>query len=78
MGVTQGLLATMVADAVPAELRATAFGLFNFASGIALLLASLVAGLLWEQIGPSTTFLAGAGFTAVGLLGSVMFAKRSR
>lgn len=77
MGMTQGLLATMVADAAPSELRATAFGLFNFASGIALLLASLVAGFLWEQIGPSATFIAGAVFTAVGLLGSAMFKKSS-
>ena len=77
MGMTQGLLAALVADAAPSELRATAFGLFNFASGIALLFASLVAGFLWEQIGPSSTFIAGAVFAAVGLLGSAMFTKRS-
>lgn len=77
MGMTQGLLAALVADAAPSELRATAFGLFNFASGIALLFASLVAGFLWEQIGPSSTFIAGAVFAAVGLLGSAMFAKSS-
>jgi MFS family permease len=69
MGMTQGLLAALVADAAPAELRGTAFGLFNFASGVALLLASLVAGFLWEQNGPSATFLAGAAFTVIGLLG---------
>lgn len=77
MGMTQGLLATLVADAAPSELRATAFGLFNFASGIALLFASLVAGFLWEQIGPSATFITGAVFTAAGLMGSAMFAKSS-
>jgi MFS family permease len=70
MGMTQGLLATLVADAAPAALRGTAFGLFNFASGIALLLASLVAGLLWELMGPYATFLAGAAFTAIGLVGT--------
>jgi MFS family permease len=68
MGVTQGLLSALVADEAPQHLRATAFGVFNFASGIALLLASVIAGVLWEQIGPSATFIAGAVFTALGLL----------
>ncbi|HLZ97437.1 MAG TPA: MFS transporter [Steroidobacteraceae bacterium] len=68
MGMTQGLLSALVADAAPANLRATAFGVFNFASGIALLLASLIAGFFWEVIGPAATFTAGAGFTALGLL----------
>jgi MFS family permease len=68
MGMTQGLLSALVADEAPEQLRATAFGVFNFASGIALLLASLIAGVLWEQIGPSATFVAGAAFTALGLL----------
>jgi MFS family permease len=73
MGMTQGLLATLVADAAPETPRGTAFGLFNLASGIALLLASLIAGPLWELIGPSATFLAGAGFTVLGLLGTGAF-----
>ncbi len=68
MGVTQGLLSALVADEAPPRLRATAFGLFNFASGVALLLASLIAGFLWEKVGPSATFVAGAAFTALGLL----------
>ncbi len=68
MGMTQGLLSALVADEAPANIRATAFGLFNFASGVALLLASLIAGILWEQIGPSATFVAGAAFTGLGLL----------
>ena len=74
MGMTQGLLSALVADAAPANLRATAFGVFNFASGVALLLASLIAGSLWEQIGPSATFIAGAVFTAFGL--SALFLTR--
>jgi MFS family permease len=72
MGMTQGLLAACVADAAPDALRGTAFGLFNFASGVALLLASLIAGLLWQLVGPSATFVAGAAFTVVGLLGAVV------
>ena len=65
MALTQGLLSRLVAARAPAELRATAFGIFYFASGIALLLSSLGAGLLWDHAGPAATFLAGAGFAAV-------------
>lgn len=68
MGMTQGLLATMVADTAPADLRGTAFGLFNLASGVALLIASVVAGLLWDQFGASFTFYAGAGFCVIALV----------
>jgi MFS family permease len=79
MGMTQGLLAALVADTAPTALRGTAFGLFNFASGIALLLASLVAGLLWEVVGPYATFLAGAAFTALGLVGTAaLMSRRAR
>lgn len=69
MGMTQGLLATMVADTAPASLRGTAYGFFNLVSGIAMLLASAVAGLLWDQFGASFTFFAGAAFCTVALLG---------
>ncbi len=68
MGMTQGLLATMVADTAPAELRGTAFGMFNLISGIAMLLASVFAGLLWDSLGASFTFYAGAGFCVLTLL----------
>lgn len=68
MGITQGLLATMVADTAPAELRGTAFGFFNLVSGIALLLASVFAGELWDHLGASFTFYAGACFCLVALL----------
>jgi MFS family permease len=68
MGMTQGLLATMVADTAPADLRGTAFGFFNLVSGVALLLASAIAGLLWDRLGASFTFFAGAGFSALALL----------
>ena len=69
MGFTQGLLATLVTDAVPAELRGTAFGMFNLVTGVALLAASVIAGLLWDVAGPRGTFLAGATFTAMTLAG---------
>jgi MFS family permease len=73
MGLTQGLLSAMVADTAPTELRGTAFGMFNMFCGIALLAASLVAGALWDQFGPSGTFLAGAGFATLSLVGWSIF-----
>jgi MFS family permease len=75
MGLTQGLLATLVADTAPAELRGTAFGLFNLVGGLALLAASVVAGALWDAAGPRGTFLAGAVFTAVALAGLPLVRK---
>ncbi|WP_133717046.1 MFS transporter [Methylocaldum gracile] len=68
MGITQGLLATMVADTAPAELRGTAYGFFNLMSGLAMLLASALAGLLWDQFGAAFTFVAGAIFSAAALV----------
>jgi MFS family permease len=64
MGMTQGLLATMVAHAAPAELRGTAFGVFNLISGIVTLVSSVVAGALWDRAGAAATFYAGAAFSA--------------
>ena len=69
MGMTQGLLATMVADAAPADLRGSAFGFFNLMSGIAMLIASVTAGLLWDQLGAAFTFYAGAAFCLLTLIG---------
>ena len=69
MGMTQGLLAAMVAEAAPAELRGTAYGFFNLVSGIAMLVASVLAGLLWDRFGASYTFVAGAAFSVAALAG---------
>ncbi len=69
MGMTQGLLAALVADASPANLRGTAYGVFNLVSGVAMLIASIVAGLLWDRLGASFTFYAGAAFAGVAILG---------
>lgn len=60
IGATQGLLTAMIADAVPADCRGTAFGVFNMVTGASLLTASIVAGLLWTLAGPGATFLGGA------------------
>ncbi|MGL5632662.1 MAG: MFS transporter [Azovibrio sp.] len=69
MGITQGLLATMVAHASPADLRGTAFGFFNLVSGLAMLLASVIAGLLWDNFGAPATFYAGVLFCILTLAG---------
>jgi MFS family permease len=68
MGFTQGILAAMVAQAAPARLHGTAFGAFNFASGIALLAASVIAGALWQLFGPAATFWAGAALAGISAL----------
>ncbi len=72
MGLTQGLFAALVADAAPAGLRGTAFGVFNLTGGAALLLASLAAGELWDRYGPSAAFAAGGGFATLALAGLVI------
>jgi MFS family permease len=69
MGLTQGLLAAMVADTASQNLRGTAFGIFSMACGFSMLVACLIAGWLWDLFGPASTFLAGAVFTAMALMG---------
>jgi len=76
MALTQGLLAALVAATAPSDLRGTAFGVFNLASGIALLVASTLAGWLWQTIGPPATFLAGAAFTAVAWIALRIYRSR--
>jgi MFS family permease len=78
MGMTQGLLATMVADTAPIDLRGTAYGFFNLMSGFAMLIASVLAGLLWDQFGASFTFYAGAVFCAMALIGLIRQPKDNR
>lgn len=72
MGVTQGLLAAMVANESPAQLRGTAFGLFNLITGVAMLVASVVAGVLWDRLGASFTFYAGAVFAGLATIGLLL------
>ncbi|TIS89811.1 MFS transporter [Mesorhizobium sp.] len=76
MGFTQGLLATLIADTAPEELRGTAFGVFNLITGLALLLASIIAGALWEAAGPQATFLTGAAFAAMTVAGLLFIRGR--
>jgi MFS family permease len=76
MGLTQGLLAALVADTAPPDLRGTAFGMYNVITGGSLLLASIIAGALWDVIGPEGTFLTGAGFAALAIAGLVAIQGR--
>jgi MFS family permease len=77
MGMTQGLLATMVADTAPADLRGTAYGFFNLMSGMAMLVASGFAGWLWDAYGASSTFYSGAVFSMLALMGVGLKNSRS-
>jgi MFS family permease len=77
MGLTEGIFTAMVADAAPAELRGTAFGVFNFLRGLLLLLASVIAGLLWDRAGPAATFVSAAVLATFSML-LLMVQSRSR
>lgn len=72
MGMTQGLLAKLVADHAPSDLRGTAFGLFNLVSGVSMLMASIIAGGLWDWIGASATFHVGALFCLLAMIGLIL------
>ena len=73
LGMTQGLLAAMVANTVPADLRGTAYGFFNLAGGMAMLIASVLAGFLWDRLGASFTFYAGAMLCGIALTGLILY-----
>ncbi len=78
MGLTQGLMSKLVADTAPVRLRGTAFGVFNLVGGLALLLASLIAGILWSWAGPAWTFVAGAAFAAACAAGLIAAIRDTR
>ena len=78
MGMTQGLLSALVAEATLPAFRGTAFGIFHLVTGIATLLASLIAGALWEAVGPAATFFGGAILSAFGLAGIFLLHDRQQ
>jgi MFS family permease len=78
MAFTQGLLSKLVADTAPAELRGTAFGVFNLVSGVALLMASVIAGSLWSAFGAPAAFIAGASFAALAAMGLLFYRPNAR
>ena len=78
MGITQGLLARMIADTAPVDLRGTAYGFFNLISGIAMLISSTIAGFLWFYFSATFTFIAGGCFATLALLGIIFSSFRKR
>ena len=77
MGLTQGVLSALIAEAAPQRLRGTAFGIFGLITGLAALTASILAGVLWDAIGPDATFLAGGGFAGLALIGFLVVRGRA-
>jgi len=78
MGFTQGLFSALVADTANANMRGTAFGVYGLATGLAILIASVFAGWLWDLYGPRATFLAGVGFSSVTLIALLVYQHRSK
>ena len=78
MGLTQGVLSALVAAMAPEHLRGTAFGVFGLITGLAALGASVLAGTLWDVIGPAATFAAGAGFAVLALVGFLFVGSRRK
>jgi MFS family permease len=77
MGLTHGVLAALVADTAPARMRGTAFGLFNLVSGISMLMASVIAGGLWDKFGAPAPFIASALVASLALIGWLIRWMRS-
>jgi predicted MFS family arabinose efflux permease len=78
MAMTQGLLSKLVAGTAPGDLRGTAFGVFNLATGLAALFASILAGILWDRLGASATFIAGGGFSIIAALLIIFPSRQDR
>ena len=68
MGLTQGILSTLVADSAPVDLRGSAYGVFALVSGVAALLASVLAGVIWDRAGQAPVFYVGAAFAVFALV----------
>jgi len=77
MGLTQGVLSALVAQTAPARLRGTAFGLFGLTTGLATLIASVAAGILWEAVSPDATFFTGAGFAMLAIAAFLLVRRRA-
>ncbi|MEG3143535.1 MFS transporter [Sphingomonas sp. RT2P30] len=78
MATTQGLFAKLIADRSPVELRGSAYGIFNVISGLSLLAASVVAGIVWDAAGAAATFLLGAGCAGLALAGMLLSQSAKR
>ena len=78
MGMTQGLIASIIASTVPEDLRGTGFGIYNMLAGVALLVASFGAGLIWDMAGSAAMFAVGAGIAGIALLGLLLQPRGSK
>ena len=76
MAFAQGIFAASVADSAGEKVRETAFGFYGLATGVALILSSILAGCLWDHYGAATTFYAGAVFSLLTLMGFQLLASR--
>lgn len=70
MGLTEGIQKAFLSTIIPGDFKATAFGVYNMAVGIAVFPASLVGGWLWDKVSPSATFYYG---TITALLSAALF-----
>jgi hypothetical protein len=68
-GLTQGCSPPWLPTPRRRSCAAPAFGMFNLVCGVAVLVASVTAGPLWERVGADVIFLAAAAFAVVALLG---------
>lgn len=74
-GATEGVEKALVADVVSSEKRGTAYGLYNAAVGISALPASLIAGILWQKLGPASPFIFGAGLSLMAVVALMAFVR---
>jgi MFS family permease len=74
-GAAEGATRAFVADMVPEESRGTAYGLYHGAVGLALLPASVIAGVLWQAISPAATFYFGAAMAGTAMLGFALLIR---
>lgn len=73
MGLTEGVQKAFLTTIIPSDFKATAFGIYNTAIGLALFPASLIGGWLWDRVSPSATFYYGSAMAAVFTLLFIAF-----
>jgi len=74
-GLAEGATRAFVADVVPEERRGTAYGLYHGAVGLSLLPASVIAGVLWQVIGPAAPFYFGAAMSGAAMIGFALLIR---
>jgi MFS family permease len=80
MGLTEGVQKAFLTTIIPSDFKATAFGVYNTAIGLAMFPASLVGGWLWDHVSPAATFYFGAitaMLAAMLFVAFILFGKRN-